>query len=272
MSDSDKPSRVKKFLKVFFVIIPIILMVFGGVMIGALKLVERYPDPLKEGFEKFLSERSHTNATIGILEKVTFFPVMEIQLRNLTLHNRDNAAIIELEAEWIEIDVPFWSVFLGTGKIYDLQVENLKAQAGLLSPKALYIEDLRIVDKAGAEESSPQYGSFFVVDGTYADKKMSFEAKLDKLEKGYSIPEEIQFFLRVGSAELNASMVKGYSEVNLNNLVFSQGKKTSLARDYKLIGSKKHNEDNPLDCMLEHADGEECERYLEEEIKEKSVQ
>ena len=74
MSDDEKKTKKRKRLKLFLFTIPVIMMVVVGIMLVALKVVERYPIPLRQGFEQYLSNVTGTNATISELEEIKFFP------------------------------------------------------------------------------------------------------------------------------------------------------------------------------------------------------
>ena len=130
MSNEIKNSRRKKFIKWIFIRIPIILIILAAMMIGSLKLVERYPEPLRDGIEEFLSKNSDTNATIGVLERVKFFPNIEIYLRDVTMHNTQNAAVVNIALESAKISAPFWSMFFGGSQLNNISITNLKLKTG----------------------------------------------------------------------------------------------------------------------------------------------
>ena len=143
--------KLKKLLRFLITRLPFVLLISLLIMAGSLKLVERYPVPIKEGFEKVLNERTKTNTTIGTIDKISFIPDFNIVMNNLTMHNRDNAAIIELEVGKFEMKAPFWVVFLNGNKINHLYAADIKANKGLLSPHDLEIKTVEVVDKQGPE-------------------------------------------------------------------------------------------------------------------------
>lgn len=253
--------KKKKLLKIFLIRIPFALILGTGLLIATLKLVERYPDPLKEGFEKFLSEKFEANATIGKLEKIKFFPNLDINLSNLTIHAIENAAVISTEVEKFEISVPFTSMVSGNSKLRQLNVIGLKSLEGVITPQKLKIDSLKIIDKPGPE----QYGSFVIAEGYYAEKKMLLEGKIEKKGSNYLIPKEIPFMLNIGDYKLHSLLVKRFSKVYLENSIFIKGKKESSSRQYILFESKKYNKDNPLSCLFMYGDSEECSVYFEKE-------
>jgi hypothetical protein len=192
-----KKNRLIKLAKFLAIKLPIVFAVMAIMMIVSLKLVERYPDPLREGFQQYLSAAYNTNATIGKLEKITFFPTINVHATNVTMHNKSNAAKIDMEVKSTIISAPFWSMLLHAGRIKTLQVKGLQATAGSLLPYDLEIYDLNIIDKEGPE----QYGSFIVAEGSYHGQKMTFEAEIQKLKSNYKISRDTPFSLKIGDVE-----------------------------------------------------------------------
>lgn len=254
-------SKKKKLIRLLFWRLPIFLLIMFAVLVGTLKLVERYPEPLKQGFEKFFSEKFAANATIGKLEKVTFFPDLDVVMNDLTLHSINNAAVIETEVDVFKIKIPFWGILAGSSVIKNLHLENLKSMQGTITEKELNISSLTIVDKEGPD----QYGSFIVAEGSYDNKDMMFEAEINKKRTHYRIPKKIPFSLSVGDVEVNALLSKGFLDVKLLNTVYSRDGVYSDPKEFPLYESREYVSDNPLDCILQHADSEECDKYLNEE-------
>ena len=93
---------------------------------------------------------------------------------------------------------------------------------------------------------------------------MKLEAEIEKLKTGYRMPKSMPFSLIIGGSELNASLVKRFSNVQLKTAVFSRSGKTSPSTDYILVKSEEYNKNNPLSCLLYHADASKCDVYLEE--------
>lgn len=258
--DDIKKTRLKRIARFLMVNIPIVLGVLALMMVGSLKLVERYPDPIREGFQQYLSTAYQTNATIGVLDKITFFPALDLRASNITMHNNANAAQIDMAIKSIEINAPFWSLFFKTGRIDKIKIEGLQASAGFSLPHEMKIDILEIIDKSGPE----QYGSFLIASGTYNNQKMTFEAEIKKLKTGYKLNKTTPFSLSIGKAQLNAQIQKNSTSVLLNNVVYAVGNKTSTARDYILFDDKVFKEDNPLHCLLHSDDVAECKVYLKE--------
>lgn len=252
-------SKTRKFLRFFFTRLPFALVLGTLLLIGSLKLVEKHPEPIREGFEKFLSQKTNTNTTITRIDDVSFFPNFNIIITDLTMHNRDNAAIIDLEVEKADISIPFWSIFLNGKRMNKVDINNFKASEKIVSPQSIQINEMSIQQKEGPD----QYGSFIVAEGKYANRSMFFEAALEKKGKGYKIPKEIPLTFRLGDYALNTTFLRKFSGGHLQKAVFSKGNKSSEATNYALVKSGEYNKDNPLSCMLENKDLSKCDVYLE---------
>lgn len=258
--DEGKRTRLRKLAKLFLVKIPLALCVLGGVFILSLKLVEGYPDPLRQGFEDYLSKAYHTSATIEHLDKATFFPVLDIQISDITMHSLSNAAKIDMGMKSVILQAPFWSMFYNTGQLYALKIDKLETQAGFLLAHAINLENIEIIDREGPE----QYGAFLVSSGTYNDLPLNFEAKLKKLNKGYKIDQTIPFYLKIGPMELNAQTGISGGKTMMDNATLTYNSKISVAKDYILFEDQQFTQDNPLYCMIHATDIKECSAYITE--------
>ncbi len=260
MSEEKRVCR-RKLMKLIFFRIPVILMIISAILIAALKLVERYPNPLRQGFEEYLSKATNRNATIGTLEEIKFFPNFVIDARDVTIHNLHNAAVIDLEIEKININSPFSSMFFNSKKINSFFLENLHANAGMIGPKEIFVSSSEIINKNGPD----QYGSFLVVNGTYGGKKVYFEAELEAGKYNYSVPSKVPFSLQIGQYQVNATLNKNFTSVRLENTVFSKSATKSKAKEYNLVQKSKYQLDNPLSCVWTEEKLDSCDKYLENE-------
>ncbi len=255
---ADKVKRPNKLIKWIFWRIPIALMIFSAVFIVALLIVEKYPDPLRQGFEQYLTRATGRNATIGVLEEIKFFPNFIFHANNITAHNRANAAEIDLEIEELKINAPFSSVFFGRRKINDFTLTNLTAQKGMFGPKAVQIDTANIV----VREEGDNPGSFIISQGQYGEDTLYFEGKLKAGKYHYQIPINIPFLIKIGTYELRAKFKRGFTEVVLENMDFRIGEQKSAIQDYILSKDKGYNLDNPLTCILTAENLEQCNKYL----------
>jgi hypothetical protein len=251
----EKRPRWQRLLRFLLIKLPLLIFIIGLVMVLALKMVERYPNPLREGFEEYLSESSGTNVSLGKMEEFAFIPDLHLKASGVTYHARGNAANVLLSVEEAELSAPFVSVFFSLNQLNTVSVSNLEAKEGFLLPKALTIETMDIVQKDGPE----QYGSFLTARGTYSGQDMFLEAELQNEDEHYTVPQLVPFSLTIGDATLGAGFYKGRNTLELKNAVYRTGDFESEAGDYVLVKSGEYIKKNPLQCMLEQPGSEECQ-------------
>lgn len=249
----------KKLLKFLFIKFPIILVILIFVMIGALKLVERYPAPLREGFEKYLSQQTNTNATIGHVKKVAFYPNIDIQLEDITLHRSNNAAIIDLKVEKFNISAPLSDLFIRKGRINFIDIQNLTANKNILTPFDIELKTVQIIDRADNEDKA-----LFVAEGQYAGKKFNLTADIQKNKKFYRVLGLIPLHISLENYQIKTILQKNLFDVILSSLTFQKDNKVSDIKDFIFIENKTYKTDNPLACLYLNAgeDLQQCDQYL----------
>ena len=65
MTSKDTKNRHRIFLKFILIKFPIFILIVMAIFAFVLKMIERYPDPIKEGLEQYIASASQTNVTIG---------------------------------------------------------------------------------------------------------------------------------------------------------------------------------------------------------------
>jgi len=259
MTETKKePSRKKKFLKFLFIKFPIILLALGLVFYITLKLVERYPVPLREGLEEYISGTFGASASIGKMNKFAFVPMVDVDIEDVTLHRVNNAAQIDLKMKSARITIPFWGAFLGQNKFEKFEMREIVSEAGVILPQSFNFDRIGILEKEGPD----QYGQFIIVDGIYGNKDFNIEAKIKKNGDYFQVPMSVPFVLTHGDLTLNGTIERKLRRVILTNGVINiDGEKSSLD-DYVLVKSNEYTKNNPLSCILEYADGAKCREYL----------
>jgi len=262
MADDEKKLKRRKRLKLFLFNIPVIMMIVVGVMLVALKVVERYPVPLRQGFEQYLSNVTGTNATISELEEIKFFPHIVFKAKDLTFHNRANAARIDLEIEEINYEAPFFSAFMKTGKFNDFSLRNLTSLAGYISPKAIVIETIDIVNEGeGNEGEENKRESFILAKGKVGEELVQVKLDIEAQKYNYKLPNNIKFSLTVGEYSADTVLKRNLTSVTFDDLVFSKGESTAPAQQYFLFEKGEYKNDNPLYCLVMVEDLNECDKY-----------
>jgi len=266
MSDDIKATKRAKRLKFFFFKTPIILMIFVAIMIGALKLVERYPNPLRQGFEQYLSDATQTNATIGTLEKIQFFPTVIFKAQDITFHNYANAAKIDLNIESIIFEAPFSSSFLGTGKFINFDLKNMTAKKDFLIAHSMKINEIKINHNAQSDDEKAQEAMddkpSILIDGFLSGKKMTAILELKAKKYNYQFADPMPFIFTLGEYKINGNLNRNFSDVLMDDLTFEKGNKKAEPKTYILMDSDGYNKDNPIYCLLMNEDLKKCDKYL----------
>lgn len=255
MTDMNKkPLLRKRLLKFFLIKFPIILLVLGLIFYMTLKIVERYPIPLREGLEQYLSSSFGVSASIGTLEKFAFVPNIDIDLGDVTLHRNNNAAKIDLKVERVKVSIPFWAAFFGKSKFKTLDIQNVVSGKDIVLPRAFNFKSITIID----EEGPKQYGSFLVATGTYAAQNFNFEAQIQKQGSNYSITSNVPFALIMGDTKLTGTINRNLRNMTMTNTMFEIKGKKDILGDYVLAQSNAYTKNNPLYCLMVEANGEKC--------------
>ena len=255
---AEKSTRSRTLMKWFLFRIPIGLIILGVILIGALKLVEGYPDPLKQGFERYISDSTGRSATIGKLEQVKFFPNFIIDANSITIHNGSNAAIIDVEVENFYVSSPLASMFGGFAKFNDLKVKNLTALENVFGPQKIKVDTAEIVVKDGPD----QYGSFLSIVGKIGDKDASILAELEAGKYSYKVPSKLPFSFKVDDYEVNAIQQRNFRSVTLENVVLKNGDRQSEAKTFLFSGNGATQKDNPVACLYLESDLSKCNVYF----------
>lgn len=260
MSEEKPKSRHRKFLKFLFIKFPIFLLVLGLIFAFALKTIERYPVPVKDGLQQYISSALNANASIGRIENFSFMPQIQADLYDVTIHNHQNAAEIKASVEKLEFSAPFWSGFFGGGKIVKLNIDGLETGSNYPFITPMFINNASIIDRAGPG----QYGSFLIGTGEFRDLPLNFEIKLEKKKGYYKIPETLPFSLSLGQRVIKGTLKTSYKTIDLANLIYQKEGQSSEAREYSLVRKEEYLSDNPLSCVLLESELKTCDQYLNE--------
>lgn len=259
MTDSDKkPLKKKRFLKFLFIKFPIILLVLGLILYTTLRLAERYPVPLREGLEEYISGAFGASASIGQMNQFSFVPNIDIEVEDISLHRMNNAAKIDLKVQSAKIVIPFWAAFLGQNKFKTFEMNNIVSEAGVILPQAFDFNAIQIIEKNGPE----QYGDFVIIEGIYGGKDFYVEGKINKVGTNYMVPSSVPFVLTMGDLVLNGTIERGLRGVSLVNGTMEIAGEKGVIDDYALVKSGEYTKNNPLSCIFDYADGAQCREYL----------
>ena len=262
-----KPFDKQKLLKRLFIRLPIFIIVISLVVIFALRSIVRYEEPLRAGLEDYVSQISGTRASINSLDKIMFFPRVEIVFSDLTLHAGDNAADIKGSADKVEMASPFWTIVTPVKRFDDFTVRNAVFAKDYITPYEIKIDTLDVVTKEGPD----QYGSFVEVVGDYGGHDMRLEIGIAQKGKHYYLPKMMPFVLTVGDVSVNANLVRGFTRQYFENMVLTIKDERSGVANYELFIDKEYNKETPFQCILDNIDQiENCRIYFENTEKEVS--
>ena len=262
-SSDTKHNKKRKRIKFFFFKLPIILMVIIAVLIGALKLVEGYPDPLRQGFEEYLSGVSGGNAIITKLENIKFVPNFILHAKDIGIHNRQNAAEIDLEVKEFHLNAPFSSMLFKNGKINDFVLKGLTARKGMITPKEIEVSSVAIVTKEGPD----QFGSFLIAQGQYGEQKLDLELELEVQKYNYRFNTQTPFSLTLGDYQIHTNFKRKARKTILENTVFQKnddGGQQTNEKTYILVDKAGYQLDNPLSCLFIEQELSNCDQYLKD--------
>lgn len=134
-------SRVFRIVRrVLLVLIAFAILLLGGVSV--LSLVGGKDDSLKEGLEKFFRDYTGLRTTIGTLNDLQIYPILHMDIENVKAESLQEGASSALTARRLVVGMTFWDAVFSRGWIAASRIEEMKAPAGLLAPRALHIDSL----------------------------------------------------------------------------------------------------------------------------------
>lgn len=267
---SDKSKHKKSFLKSLLKKLSWIIGFTVLFMILSLKVVERFPQPLKEGFENYFASLSGRAVSVTELQKITFFPSLNIQMRDIVFSDAQNVAITAMTIEKVKTHIPFLNMFFGGRYIYDFEIRHLNAKAEVLTPQEIQIDVLDIIPVLENEEQG-----VLVVSGLYSQQPLSAQIILERKKTlfghvVYKIPQSTTMELMIGEVTLKTGFVNENNEIWLRDGELSIGEETVLIKDSALAQRQRLQEDNIMTCLLDHDYkniDEICETYIKDENK-----
>lgn len=260
MADKNDRSLIQTLIHWTFRL-AILLLVAGGVFIWALKLAEGYKDPLREGIEKYFAESAGYPATIEELSKVSFFPDVFFEIRNLAFLDPGDLEVPKMQAERIELSMPLWRMMLHQTVIEKLEIENLNSQADFLFPAALDLKKMEL----GKDE---QGNGMISGTGFYNAQDMNFTVWLEhtKNKRGvsfYKLPRETKMAFSLAKTEVLGNLKRTAEGYYLENAVMNKGQVSWGPSNFQISNDKGFLKENPLGCLIQTE--KNCQKYFEEE-------
>ena len=181
----------------------IITALLIGLSIGVLKLIERKPELLREGIEKYLSETTGLSARIEKTNWIKFYPDLDISLGTITFYTIADPDFFPMEIKILDLKMPFSSVLLGARSFETLRVEGLKAKPDIIFPKAIEVETASVYDDGILPPE-------IRVRGLYDGEKLEINIGLDRKknteeQKLYGIGKETLLSMQIGDISLSGT-------------------------------------------------------------------
>lgn len=132
-------------------------LLFAGITVFVLLTVLSFlggnGESYKNVIEQILTEQFRRPATIETLNEMRFYPNFTVDVDGLKIARGEGVTQSVLEAGKIQIAMNFWDVAFSTGRIKTFNIENLKADEGILLAKPLTIERMAILHPDGGPPS-----------------------------------------------------------------------------------------------------------------------
>lgn len=190
-----------------------------GVMIGVLKLAEKSGGPLREGLESHFSQLTGQDAVIGELKDITFFPDVRFDIRNLKFHAPGNPDTVTMSVAEMELAMPLWRMLFGPSAVKIFRIKDLRADAGVLTPRALRIDTLAI--GAYGPEDEGKYA--LQGQGAYGPDAVSVHVPVDRTRDLYKLARRGRVDVSVGNLKLRASVDRKRRKTVLDDLELALG-------------------------------------------------
>lgn len=148
---------------------------------------------LRDGAEQFLSKATKSRAVIGELKYLGFVPDIRVEMEAINFQTPGDPTDISMTVGQIEFSLPFMHYILNKKTAEKITLTDLKARAGFITPKALEVNEITIVN-------DPMTGAYIGLTGQYGDSPYDGRIELVPLPLGeartvYKLPKEtpVQF-------------------------------------------------------------------------------
>jgi hypothetical protein len=141
-------------------------IVFGFLIVGVLTItvltmLGGNGPSMKTSIEQFIGDSTGLRANIETLNAATLFPVIGMDLENLTLHDASGSRVASFEH--FNFSTGFWAALIGQSSLRSVAIKNAHLYAGVLAPGAIEIAYLGI-------EPQSKDGPHLVLKGRYDSK------------------------------------------------------------------------------------------------------
>lgn len=170
-------------------------------------------DSLKKGLEQYLIQASGMVPEVGTLNGVTFFPIMSMNADNIVLYKpQPNVKPVKdmplphggktASAGHMAIDIAFWDMFFSRRLIRNLDIRDLRFEAGSVDENALSFSTIRL-DPKGYKD-----GPAIVANGHHGNAAIKAVLQMEKTGRSYGVAKEAVFDLLVGKLHFAGTLKK----------------------------------------------------------------
>lgn len=221
-------------------------------------------DTLRESLEKFISSSLEGRyTTIKRLNRVSFFPVLGVDIEGLEVKETSKSKDVDLSAKKVRIFITFWGLITKRTRFTSFLVEDLKAKKGVLGRKSFSIDKIYIDHDKGTKEAYINgYGS---MDSSYkwavkmkvqvlgsigsykyaVGKQRPFDIEVGDIKFSGVLSDRIKDYVRIGDIYIGAPdpALKGFISLSL-----LEGNLMKLIGSFTAIGN---NDDYKPDLIIE---------------------
>lgn len=191
------------------------IVVIGLILLTVLVNMGGQSDIYKNTIEDYVSERTGLHAQIGKFNSMTFFPALALDFENLELKVNPEDSILAARLGRVQLAFDFWDVFLSTGEVRYVNIEDGYAIAGLFSPREITLERIAV-------HEDPAGGVFFRGRGTVGGDPVSLQVNLESFgtgkDRSFRFPPAKDISFSIGPALLVGTLDDSHDMVALKNV------------------------------------------------------
>jgi hypothetical protein len=227
--------------------IALALAIMAGAMIATLKLLETSGEPLREGFQSYLAQVTHSRVYVTALPNPKFFPDVHVTAQNMVFSDMEDPKKKLANVDLMEFSIPFVNLLISRQEFESFTIGNLTIEKDVVLPRQLHIEK-------AAVENGP-VSAVMKATGKYGAEALTATIDLTKHEGTpvyYSLPHHTPFEFILGDITLKGEIDSVRDNLTLQNVVMTgkNGGKYGPAK-FPVMKKQEFVKDNPVSCLLD---------------------
>lgn len=186
---------------------------FGCVIAFGLFMLSRSggsDEGLRRTVESMLTDISGYRADVKILNGVSFYPVLGLDVENATLYDAQGAPVVR--AANVNYSTGFWSTVFSRPSFRTIGLRDVAITAGTFTPKAVVVETLAVVDYPERNDRALLQARG-LYGGEAFDASLGIKADLSNpYQPRFSFDQDFEF--RAGAGPLSVDVVTDASDRN----------------------------------------------------------